>query len=312
MKRGLTVGVVGVFALLGLSCDVAESTVTDVVDPRPDDEIPADTSGTALVAECDDPGSGWIWCDDFEIDRSDSYFEYVDRSGSFARVEGVGLGSSTGMRARWALSQVDAGALHLGIGRTPDAYRSSVSVTPVDYREVYWRLFVRYPEGWVGGGADKLSRVMVFHSPENWGQAMAAPVWSGARGPLEDYLVIDPVSGTDEQGVVLTSTYNDPGTRWLGAAKSDTPIFSSSNIGPWYCVEARVRLNDPGSANGTFMLWIDDDLEASRVDLNWVGQYDDYGINALFVENYWNSGAPAAQERYIDNLVVSTERIGCS
>jgi hypothetical protein len=31
----------------------------------------------------------------------------------------------------------------------------------------------------------------------------------------------------------------------------------------------------------------------------------------VFVENYWNTGSPVAQERYLDNLVVSTQRIGC-
>jgi len=31
----------------------------------------------------------------------------------------------------------------------------------------------------------------------------------------------------------------------------------------------------------------------------------------VFFENYWNDGAPAAQERDLDNIVVSTERIGC-
>ena len=37
----------------------------------------------------------------------------------------------------------------------------------------------------------------------------------------------------------------------------------------------------------------------------------EYGINTLFIENYWNAGSPRAQSRYIDNVVVSTEPIGC-
>jgi len=36
-----------------------------------------------------------------------------------------------------------------------------------------------------------------------------------------------------------------------------------------------------------------------------------YGINAVFIENYWNKGAPVVQERYLDNFVVSRARIGC-
>ena len=52
-------------------------------------------------------------------------------------------------------------------------------------------------------------------------------------------------------------------------------------------------------------------LDAQRTGLNWVGGYQDYGINAVLVENYWNNGSPVVQERYLDNLVVSTQRIGC-
>jgi len=45
--------------------------------------------------------------------------------------------------------------------------------------------------------------------------------------------------------------------------------------------------------------------------LNFVDSYTDYGINAIFIENYWNSGSPKEQQRYFDNFVVSTKRIGC-
>jgi len=42
-----------------------------------------------------------------------------------------------------------------------------------------------------------------------------------------------------------------------------------------------------------------------------VGTYADYGINAIFPGNYWNSGSSKLQERYFDSFVVSTQRIGC-
>jgi hypothetical protein len=72
-----------------------------------------------------------------------------------------------------------------------------------------------------------------------------------------------------------------------------------------------VRLNDPGLANGIQEFWIDGQLEARRTGLNFVKSYQDYAINAIFLENYWNSGSPAAQQRYMDSFVVSTEKIGC-
>ena len=42
-----------------------------------------------------------------------------------------------------------------------------------------------------------------------------------------------------------------------------------------------------------------------------ITQYQEYGLNAVFLENWWNAGSPVAQERYLDNFVISTERIGC-
>jgi hypothetical protein len=66
-------------------------------------------------------------------------------------------------------------------------------------------------------------------------------------------------------------------------------------------------------SNGVFELWIDDWLEARRDHLAWLGRAQQaYGINTVFLENYWNAGSPASQSRYFDNFVVSTRRIGCA
>src|SRR5690606_34738800 len=134
-------------------------------------------------------------------------------------------------------------------------------------------------------------------------------VWSGGSG--SNYLVTDPASGTDTQGNLITSQYNDPNLRWLGARTGTTPLFSSAQVGQWKCVEARMRLNDAGQSNGILELWVDGNLDARTTNLNWVGSYSAYGINALFLENFWNAGSPKEQSRYFDNLVVSTQRIGC-
>lgn len=139
---------------------------------------------------------------------------------------------------------------------------------------------------------------------------MIAHHWSGGAG--HHFLVLDPASGTDEAGNLRTTTYNDfANLRWLGVATGTTPLFDSAHVGQWYCIEAHVRLNDAGQANGVFEFWVNGNLEARRSNLNWLGSYGAYGINAVFLENYWNNGAPKAQERYFDNFVLSTQPIGC-
>jgi len=266
---------------------------------------------SSVTGECGAARPGWIWCDDFEEDRQDRYFEYDSAAGSFTRQPGVGRDGSFGMWVRFAAGQVSAGSLHLAFGRTPQSYFRPVDAGTMNYREIYWRIYVRHERGWVGGGGDKLSRATSFASSTSWAQAMFAHVWSGSP-PDEAYLVLDPASGTDGAGTLVTTRYNDfANMRWLGIARSVTPLFDAASVGHWFCVEARARLNDAGQSNGVFQLWIDGRLEAERAGLNWVGAFDAYGINAVFFENYWNAGAPRAQERYFDSIVVASQPIGC-
>ncbi len=286
--------------------DTAEVTITDTTPPP-----------SGLTNECQSPQAGWIWCDDFDQDRLSQYFEYINPGGSsFVREAGVGTEGSYGMRVHFNKDQVEAGALHLAFGRTPGSYFRPVDAGNADYREIFWRMYLKHQSGWGDGGGFKLSRATVF-AGSNWSQAMIAHVWSGLSfqgdtNPSRYYLVLDPASGTDQAGNLQTTQYNDfANLRWLGAVVGQTPLFDSGHVGQWYCVEAHVRLNDPGSSNGLFEFWIDDNLEARKTDMNWVGSYTDYGINAVFFENYWNAGSHQTQERFFDNIVVSTQRIGC-
>lgn len=268
-------------------------------------------ASASATSECDRP-STWIWCDDFETDRLASYFEYDSAEGSFERVMGVGVDGSHGMRVRFAKGQVSAGFLHLAMGKTPQSYFRPVDDGEALYRDVYWRVYLRNEPRWRGGGGHKLSRATSFVSPDSWAQSMIAHLWSGGSDPNWNYLVLDPASGTDVRGRIVTTAYNDfDNLRWLGKRAGLTPLFDVAHVGKWYCIEAHVRLNDPGRSNGVFELWIDGRREAGRSDLDWVGRYAAFGINAVFLENYWNGGAPADQERYFDRFVVGTTQIGC-
>jgi len=265
------------------------------------------------ATECDVPRPGWIWCDDFEKDRLQSYFEYGAHDGDFVRLPGIGYGGSSGMRARFSRAgQVQGGFLHLAFGKTPWSYLRPVDAGTAVYREIYWRHFIKLQLGWVGGGGNKLSRAQTIAN-KDWAQGMMAHVWSGVIPDKEaDHLGIVPATTVDESGKVRGTEYNDfAHFRWLGTAWSRTPIFEPSRVGKWYCVEAHAKLNDPGRSNGVFELWINDGLEAHLDGLNWQGTYSEYGINTVFLENYWNTGSPQPQERYFDNFVVSTQRIGC-
>jgi hypothetical protein len=273
------------------------------------DDVSLDTTFNSRSVEPTCPGGSApdphvLWCDNFDDSTplSQKYFEYDDDGGDFIPLAGEGLDGSRAMRARWQTAEVGAGSLTRTFGRSPV---NSQSHSTTDFREIYWRLYVKMQPGWTGS-PDKLSRATIF-ATSNWAQAMIAHIWSSG-----DFLMMDPASGIDTSGNLATTKYNDfANLRWIGARTGTTPLFTSAASGTWHCVESHVKLNTPGLADGVFEFWIDGNSEARRTDMDWIGTWQGYGINAVFFENYWNAGAPAERIRYFDNIVIATQRIGC-
>jgi hypothetical protein len=228
----------------------------------------------------------------FEADRSNGAFTVDTR---FSHT-----GTSGSMRATFAKGAVSAGSLKVAFGDNP----VRPSAAPRRFTEIYWRVYVLHQPGWHGNPA-KLSRAMCM-AGRDWSQGMIAHVWGG-KG---DTLCIDPATGiTDSR--LNTRRYNDfERLRWLGMKQGSTPIFSEAESGRWVCVEAQAKLNSPGKADGLFRLWVDAQLEAEATMLNWHGEWQERGINAVFLENYWNGGSPLQQSRWFDDFVISPTPIG--
>lgn len=266
-----------------------------------------------VVNECEnwqEKHPGWIFCDDFEsgdpMVKQGRYFEYGNNGGDFIPVQGVGIGNSIGMRTIFQQGEVEAGGMKLGFGRNPVGYMNKGIRNTEDFREVYYRMYLKNDPDWEGNPA-KLSRATVFTSASVWTQAMIAHLWSDGKY----HLLLDPASGVNANGEIVTTKYNDfDNLKWLGNKSGVTTIFDG-NHDDWICIEHHVKLNDPGQKNGVQEFWIDGNLEARLINLDFVSTYNAYAINAIFFENYWNSGSVKLQERYFDNIVVSTERIGC-
>ena len=235
------------------------------------------------------------------------YFEHVDNDGEFIPLDGVGLDGSRGMRARFQQGEVGAGSLKLAFGRIPNSWMDKGIRNTGDFREIYYRMYLKMESGWQGDPA-KLSRATIFWHPDEWSQAMIAHLW----GDNNEHLRVDPVRcvGTDNRP--KCHGYNDFGNMdWIGAHNGTTAIFATTNSGRWFCIEAHVKLNDPGQSNGIQEFWIDGSLEARGEGYDFVRSYTEYAINAVFFENHWNDGSVKEQERYFDNIVVSTQPIGC-
>ncbi|NDV16942.1 hypothetical protein GO009_12990 [Muricauda sp. TY007] len=241
-----------------------------------------------------------IWYDDFSTSKV-----YLDQRGKIDTSENYGdYGGSVNV----GFNKGDV----FGKGDRKVAFGDFPGNGPVQhpnrsFDEVYWRIYVKHEKGWEGAPA-KMSRATSIVS-KKWNQAMIAHVWNGGA----TVLTLDPARGVKGQtDSIVTTKYNDfDHLFWLGHDPKGTfHLTSNEESGYWVLVEARAKLNTPGKSDGINQLWIDGRLEIDRHGLNFRGSYTEHGINAVFLESYWNSGAIKDQGRWYDNFVIATERIG--
>jgi hypothetical protein len=265
------------------------------------------TQANALSLECTNwqqSHPAWLWCDDFESDSSleQNYFDVNRAGGRFGVVADTAYAGTHALRNGYAAGVVDAGGIKFSFGKTPVAPKR---YTDRNFDDVYWRFYMKTAPNWIGQPL-KVTRATIFSSA-NWAQAAIGHLWQdNALG-----LALDPVSGVSGATVVTTGWNDFPNMKWLGMTVGQEQVYASANREKWYCIEVHMQLNSSGKSDGVFEFWIDDKLQARKASLNWRGSYTAYGINALTLEGWANDGAPQNQNRYFDNLVVSTNKIGC-
>jgi hypothetical protein len=275
------------------------------------------------INECATPKPAWIWCDDFEVDRLRQYGEVGYAGGRFGRFANVGRDGSAAMKGTYnpdrSLGDGSAGWMEVNFGRIPRGppsmgYAKPVDAGTADYRQIYWRFFVRTDMDWEGGHGEKMTRLTAYAN-SNRAQAMAAYGWAHNSRPAQ--FLIQGMSGTDSAGNLRSTRWNDtPNWRQLGTSNAVTPVIPTRN--EWVCLEFMVKLNDAGQSNGSMTYWKNDVQEARLANVNWLGVFSAYAINAVRLENWWSTAPtatfnpPKVQSRYFDNFVVSTERIGCT
>ncbi len=270
-----------------------------------------DDGAPEMKAGCPaDLPDGWIFCEDFEsvADPIERFFEYADADGRFRLVDGMGASGSRSMESTYAEGQEGAGLLIVSFGQSPLDHGIRPAYAPQDdFDEVYWRFRVRMELGWPDVGPGRLSRAMSF-AAEDWSEAFVAHVASAGDATT---LAVTPQTCV-AAGDVTCQGYDDAaGLESIGGLVGATELFSSPASGQWHCVEVHMRLNTPGKADGALEFWVDDVHEASTDALDWRGEWQDYGINAVAIENLWPGGAPQGLTRWIDDIVVSTQPIGC-
>lgn len=267
----------------------------------------------------------WIWCDDFETDKSSVYVDSNYYGSRLARSSGNGRDGSYSLRSTFPAAPGAAsngGDFTIAFGASPVSPTVDAADT-TKYRELYWRAYIKTQAGWQPGTGQKLARATSFHN-SSWAQSMIAHWWGSSASP-ENTLQVDPASGVCRGGVypagspscanntVITTGWNDfNNLYWLGASAGTAPVLGTAKANTWQCIEGYVKLNDSGQSNGVQTLWVDGVQDASKTGINFVGSYSTYGINIFRLENYMNQGISSSQYRDWDNLVLSKDRVGCA
>jgi hypothetical protein len=123
--------------------------------------------------------------------------------------------------------------------------------------------------------------------------------------------------------------WGDPEPHMENEAHGNTNYYQNSNLpaftwqtGKWHCLEMHVK---QGSGNGILEGWVDNVQKFNYANVNFPSAW-----NALFISGYGNTGSDnqaactaagftwdgtychrGPQQRYFDNIVISTKRIGC-
>lgn len=82
--------------------------------------------------------------------------------------------------------------------------------------------------------------------------------------------------------------------------------------GEWVCLEMMMELNTPTQADGRMAFWVNDELALEQTGMHW-RDVPELQLNKAWLQHYIAEGDATQSNRiWFDDVVVGTERIGCS
>jgi hypothetical protein len=244
--------------------------------------------GIQSQSECDEYPTmhpAWFWCDDFET-QHDITVDYDDYSTNGFSVTTIDpFQGSYSLRQHYEQGQVEAGWISKFYCDTLSSDYGPCHDT------LYMRWYHKFEPGFEGL-PPKMARITSIGA--GWDKRFGVHHW------IENNVIVADVHAQ------FSSQANDAG--WLATAYSNFDF--RQHIGEWVCLEMMVKKNTPGQSDGAYIFWANDTVIINRSDVDLVGSTS-YNFNNAMLDAHWNDGSPKAQNRYYDNLVISTERIGC-
>ncbi|MCI0590884.1 MAG: hypothetical protein L0Y67_04675 [Gammaproteobacteria bacterium] len=282
--------------------------------------VGAMATATAAVVqnECVSPPSGTVFCEDFEGTNPKSHFNDYDGNSDTENqiVANNGPASSASNKV-----------IRL---RVPEGQRGGsdlVKVLPSSYDRLYARWYFQYEPGFNfnapnhGGGLTAGDRNYIGVSGNRptgndfayltvqYLNPSALPfAYSYYRGMYQDCANPDGQCWGDSLPCVYGESYcSKPQHR-------PSIVMPTIQAGRWYCVEEMLDMGTPNTTgvnpNGRFAIWLDDQVLGDYQDL-WLRTTTGLRVQNLWLSLFHHDGTHSTVGEMIDNVVVSTQRVGC-
>ena len=170
----------------------------------------------------------------------------------------------------------------------------------------YVRWWQRWSAGFTfynGNGSDQKLMMLEGLSPQSgWAQTANWKIYLHVVGRS-----VSSISGTTlyPERFIWDGTSQWSG-QWQGYLPTTQIPYAADR---WICTEVQVKHNTPGQPDGELRVWIDGALMTQRTGV----KFRDAAVswNAIEISGYYDGGSPKAQTSWVDDVVVSTQRIGC-
>jgi len=222
----------------------------------------------------------WLWCDDFESTASlGSRYEDISSDGMSVTAND-GRDGSKALTQRYTTGQVDAGWI--------------VKIKPEGYPDhIFYRFYHKFGTGYVSF-PPKMSRVG-YRNRSTWTEIFRVHTW------------LDRPTGTLTADVLAKNSTQANSGGYLSLLSANYSF--ANHINEWVAVEVELKLNTSGARDGIYRVWVNDSLVIERLNVDIRGSTADK-INEVMLDAYWNGGATGNLNRYFDDFVISTQKIG--
>jgi hypothetical protein len=271
--------------------------------------------------ECSDPPAGTIFCEDFEGPNPKANFDDYDGNLDSENQIIADSGPSEDASNKVIRFRIPAGQ---------SGGSDLIKILPGNYDTLYARWYFMYEPGF-NFGARNHGGGLIAASDRNYiGRSGIRPdgsdlacfqlqylydtalpfAYSYYRGMYQD--CVDPNGSC--WGDSFPCVYDD-GTYYC-TKPEDRPTGTLPNLvaGQWYCYEQMIDMGTASAngsgATGRITQWLDGNMIGDNTNL-WLRTVSTLKLNYLWLSLYHHDGSHSAVGELIDNIVVSTQRIGC-